>query len=72
MSASDITTSGRTSRELVEFVHPDVEWRGGESYRDDPFRSLVVCDNARRILGWAPRHTWRSFVAGYDSGTPPD
>jgi nucleoside-diphosphate-sugar epimerase len=62
VAAADITTSGRTSRELARFVHPDVEWRGGEEFETDPFRSLLVTDNARRLLGWEPRHTWQAFV----------
>jgi nucleoside-diphosphate-sugar epimerase len=35
-----------------------VAWRGGAEYEDDPFRSLIDIARARRVLGWAPRHTW--------------
>lgn len=62
VSSADITTSGRTSRQLVEFVLPDVEWRGGIDYDTAPFRSLLDIDNAKRILGWTPKHSWQSYV----------
>jgi len=63
VASSDITTSGRTSREWSSFVHPRVEWRGGPEYDADPYRSLMVIDEARRVLDWQPTHTWKSFVA---------
>ncbi|MBT3268605.1 NAD(P)-dependent oxidoreductase [Candidatus Poribacteria bacterium] len=68
VGSSDITTSGRTSREMAELVHPDVPWRGGEEYNDDPYRALVSIDNARRALGWEPQHTWRA-VTGTDGAS---
>jgi nucleoside-diphosphate-sugar epimerase len=61
VSSSDITTSGKTSRELARFVHPDVEWRGGSEYEDDRYRALVEIDPARQLLDWSPQHTWRAF-----------
>jgi nucleoside-diphosphate-sugar epimerase len=63
VSAADVSTSGRSSRELAEHVHPDVEWRGGPEYDDDPFRSLVVTDRARQAIGWEPQYTWRGVTA---------
>ena len=62
VSSTDISTSGKSSKELAHFIHPDVEWRGGEEFREDPFRSLVTIDNARKVLNWEPQHTWRSCV----------
>jgi UDP-glucose 4-epimerase len=59
LTSADITTSGRTSRELVRLVHPDVEWRGGPRYEEDPYRTLVDIGPAERLLGWSPQHTWR-------------
>jgi len=63
VSAPDITTSGRTSRELVEFVHPGIAWRGGSEYQRDPFRTLLDIEEAKRELEWEPRYTWRSHAA---------
>jgi UDP-glucose 4-epimerase len=62
VASSDITTSGRTSRELARLVHPDVEWRGGAAYDRDPYRSLVDIEPARQLLAWSPQHTWRAFL----------
>lgn len=70
VSASDITTSGQTSRQLAEFVMPDVEWRGRAEYEAEPFRSLMKIDNAKRALGWAPKHSWRSYVERRDRCKP--
>ena len=70
VASADITTSGRTSREWVSFVHPHVEWRGGTEYDADPYRSLIRIDEARKALAWEPTHTWRSFAAAHP-GRPP-
>jgi UDP-glucose 4-epimerase len=64
VAADDITTSGPTSREWIERIHPTVEWRGGDEHRGDPFRSLVSCEGAKRSLGWRPTRTWRAFAEG--------
>lgn len=62
VTSSDITTSGGGSRELAQFIHPDVEWRGGAAYDSDPYLTLVDIEPARRLLGWSPRHTWREAM----------
>ncbi len=59
VAAQDITTSGRTSRELASFVHPDVAWRGGSEYDDDPYRSLIDTGPAERGLGWEAQYRWQ-------------
>ena len=63
IASSDITTSGRSSLELVRELHPDVEWRGADSYRAEPFQTLLRIDRARTVLGWEPEHTWQRFLA---------
>jgi nucleoside-diphosphate-sugar epimerase len=70
VASADISTSGRTSRELARFVMPDVEWRGGAEFEAEPFRSLLDIKNARRILGWAPLHSWRSYVESSPDDQP--
>ena len=50
--------SRRPTLELVASMLPDVPWRGGEEYVRDPYRSLVDCARAQRILGWSPRYSW--------------
>ncbi len=64
VSSSDITTSGRTSRELAQLVHPDVEWRGGPEYEDEPHRTLLDIEPARKLLDWSPEHTWAGRPVG--------
>jgi nucleoside-diphosphate-sugar epimerase len=62
LAAADVTSNGRTSRELVRDLMPAVEWRGGPEYESDPFRSLVDASRARSLLDWQPQHTWRDYV----------
>jgi nucleoside-diphosphate-sugar epimerase len=62
IASSDITTSGKTSRELAHFVHPNIEWRGGEEYETEPFRSLLVTRPVEQLLGWTPEYTWQRFI----------
>jgi nucleoside-diphosphate-sugar epimerase len=57
LCAADIADR-RPTLELVAEHLPKVAWRGGAEYEDDPFRSLIDIARARRVLGWAPRHTW--------------
>jgi UDP-glucose 4-epimerase len=64
VSSGDITTSGRTSRELAAFVLPHVPWRGGSEYEAEPFRTLMNIENAKHTLAWEPKHSWRAYVAG--------
>ncbi|MBQ37040.1 MAG: NAD(P)-dependent oxidoreductase [Candidatus Latescibacteria bacterium] len=64
VASSDITTSGRTSRDLAQFVHPDLEWRGGAEFDEEPFHTLVDIEPARQLLDWTPRYTWRAHLEG--------
>lgn len=62
LTSPDITTSGRTSREWVEVIHPGLEWRGDSSYDSDPYRSLVGIEEVTRCFDWVPRYTWRAYL----------
>lgn len=66
VTSSDITTSGKTSKELVDLVHPGMEWRGGQEYDAEPYRSLVMTGNAEKLLGWKAAHSWHTFIAAND------
>jgi nucleoside-diphosphate-sugar epimerase len=57
LCAADIADR-RPTLELVAEHLPDVPWRGGAEYKDEPFRSLIDIGRARKALGWEPRHTW--------------
>jgi len=63
VASSDVTTSSRTSLELVRDLMPDVPWRGDVSYSSNPYQTLVRIDRARSLLGWEPRFTWQSFLS---------
>ena len=61
VSSSDITTSGRTSRDMAQSIHPGLEWRGGIEYEVHQYRTLLDIEPTRRILGWYPEYTWQRF-----------
>jgi nucleoside-diphosphate-sugar epimerase len=54
---ADDVTSPVPIPELVARLLPDVPWRGPAQI--DPLGSLVRCDRAREVLGWAPKYRWR-------------
>jgi len=58
LAADDIAAT-RPARAMVELLLPQVEWRGGDEYERDPWRSLIRTDRAREVLGWRPRYRWR-------------
>jgi UDP-glucose 4-epimerase len=57
LCAADISASA-PSRELAERLLPSVPWRGGPEFDADPWRPLVDCRRANRVLGWRPEHRW--------------
>jgi len=57
IAAAD-TVMSRPNAELVAEVFPDVEVRGELGVND----SLFSTAKAQRLLGWAPRHSWRDEV----------
>ena len=58
--ADDVSSAHLTSRELVQKLLPDIEWRGGDQYEADPYKGLVDNSRAKEVLGWAPEFHWRS------------
>jgi nucleoside-diphosphate-sugar epimerase len=54
--ASPDTVMTRPVTELMAEFFPDVPWRREVG----PQESLFSTDKARRLLGYAPRHTWRT------------
>ena len=57
LCAADIADRTPT-RELVAAKLPQVPWRGGPEFDDDPYRALVDCSRAHAVLGWRPRRNW--------------
>ncbi len=47
VSSDDIQTSGMTSRELTQKLHPNVEWRGNSEFEDNPYKTLLSNDAAK-------------------------
>lgn len=57
--ADDVSSAALTSRELVQKILPDIEWRGGAIYTAEPYKALVDNSRAKAVLGWAPQFHWR-------------
>jgi nucleoside-diphosphate-sugar epimerase len=60
ISSDDITTSGKTSVELVKYVFPDIEWRGDNSYSSEPYKSIINNSKIKKLLDWSPEYSWRN------------
>ena len=59
IAAAD-TVMSRPNAELVEEVFPGVPVKGELGEHD----TLLSIDKARRVLGYAPQHSWRDHVTG--------
>jgi nucleoside-diphosphate-sugar epimerase len=57
IAAAD-TVMNRPNRELMAAVYPGVPLRDGVG----DFDTLLSIDKARRLLGYAPKHSWRDHV----------
>ncbi len=69
VAADDITTSGMSSLELVNKLLPGVEWKGDNEYILNPFKSLLNTNNAKCLLSWIPKHSWKKFADGLKTET---
>lgn len=59
VTSDDVSSEVLPAREMVRRFAPAVEWRGQDAlYETDPWRTLVDCAGAKRLLGWAPRRRW--------------
>jgi UDP-glucose 4-epimerase len=58
LCADDIAATA-PGRELAARLLPEVPWRGGPEYDQDPYRALVDIRLARAVLDWQPRYRWR-------------
>jgi nucleoside-diphosphate-sugar epimerase len=57
LCASDISAT-QPSLDMAARLAPTVPVRDRNQYRDAPWRALVDCSVAARVLGWQPVHTW--------------
>jgi UDP-glucose 4-epimerase len=61
IAATDITTSGMTSLELIKKLRPTVSWKGGNEYLANPYKSLIDCTNLQNLLNWKAQYSWKVF-----------
>ena len=64
LAAGDVCSELLPACEQVRRWAPDVEWRGGPEYDEDPWRSLSDTSRARVLLGWEATRTWPRGRAG--------
>jgi UDP-glucose 4-epimerase len=64
ISSDDAALSEQTSVEAARSIHPTVPWRGGPEFEQDPFRTLLDNETAKRALGWTPRVRFRQAARG--------
>ncbi len=62
VASNDITTSGKSSKQLVQKLHPNVKWNGSKEYDKNLYKSLVITENARTKLKWSPKYSWKRFI----------
>ncbi len=60
LCAPDISSAHRTSFELAQYLMPEVDWRGGYEYEIEPYKALINTQLAEEVIGWVPRHRWRT------------
>jgi nucleoside-diphosphate-sugar epimerase len=66
--AADDSSAKLPTAEIVDKYYPNLAWPkvSKEEYlASDPFRSLLDCSKARRMLGWQPKIRMRDPESGY-------
>jgi UDP-glucose 4-epimerase len=59
ISSDDAALAEQTSAQAARTIHPTVPWRGGSEFEQDPFRTLLDNETAKRLLGWSPAVRFR-------------
>lgn len=62
---SDYTWAKAPTIELVNRYYPHFRWKNTtpeDYFKDNTFRSLIDCSNARRALGWHPEFSQREAI----------
>jgi UDP-glucose 4-epimerase len=65
IAAKDITTSGNTTKEWLQILHPEIPFRDDKKYQHNPYSSLINCSKLKAELGWEPKYTWARFLENY-------
>ena len=61
---ADDSTVDVPTAQLVSEHHPDIPWPNislVDYVAEDPCRSLMDCSKSKRVLGWQPQHSWRTY-----------
>jgi UDP-glucose 4-epimerase len=62
VSSDDITTSGLSSRELVNKIHPNELWVGDADYEKKPYKTLLDIEQVKAKYSWKPEYSWERFI----------
>lgn len=62
ISSDDVTSSGKTSKELVDFLHPGIKWMGDDSFSTNPYRTLLDTQPLKHLLDWNPEYSWKKYI----------
>jgi UDP-glucose 4-epimerase len=65
--ASDYTHARRSTLELVKKYYPRFPWpkvQPEDYVRDNPYRSLLDCSQAKKVLDWQPNYSQREEILG--------
>ena len=60
--SDDITTSGKTSRELVNKIYPKIFWKNEIGFESTPYKTLIDNSKIKTIYEWHPKYYWSDFV----------
>ena len=63
LCAADIAAT-RPSLDMAARLAPSVPVRDPVPFQHEPWRALVDCSTAARLLGWQPRYTWSDRGSG--------
>lgn len=62
VSSDDITTSGNTSLELTQKIHPQVKWKKEQGIENNLYGSLLDCHRVKETFKWKPQFAWKKFI----------
>jgi nucleoside-diphosphate-sugar epimerase len=67
LCAADIAAT-EPSLDMAARLAADVPVNRPARFRQRPWRALVDCSAAARVIGWQPRYTWSGRGKGHGSG----
>jgi UDP-glucose 4-epimerase len=70
VAADDAALARGTSRQSAARIMPEVPWRGGPEFDEDPYRTLLDNTRAKQAFGWQPRVRFRPPSTELDDALP--